>query len=124
MIWAILQNIVNCLFLVLCVVILSVVLKQNASDITANNVTEQIDLIREENRRVIGHNTNYLEGRVNELAKSQNDYQYSTSRKISLLEGRMKVVEKAQPRQRLINNNTLHNNLIIQGNVESDKESN
>lgn len=121
MLWTILQNAVNCLFLVLCVVVLTIVLKQNASDVAANNVVEQIDLVREENRRVIGNNTTYLEGRVNELAKSQNDYQVSTSRKISLLEDKVGKLSAEGGRQRLINNN--NNSLTINGTEVAVKRS-
>ena len=123
MLWTILQNAVNCLFLVLCVVVLTIVLKQNASDVAANNVVEQIDLVREENRRVIGNNTTYLEGRVNELAKSQNDYQFSTSRKIELLERKVDQIAKGEPKQRLITNNNLHNSLTINGTDVQVKKS-
>jgi hypothetical protein len=119
--WTILQNAVNCLFLVLCVVVLTIVLKQNASDVAANNVVEQIDLVREENRRVIGNNTTYLEGRVNELAKSQNDYQVSTSRKISLLEDKVGKLSAEGGRRRLINNNS--NSLTINGTEVAVKRS-
>ena len=121
MLWTILQNAVNCLFLVLCVVVLTIVLKQNASDVAANNVVEQIDLVREENRRVIGSNTTYLEGRVNELAKSQNDYQVSTSRKISLLEDKVGKLSAEGGRRRLINNNS--NSLTINGTEVAVKRS-
>ena len=123
MLWTILQNAVNCLFLVLCVVVLTIVLRQNASDVAANNVVEQIDLVREENRRVIGNNTTYLEGRVNELAKSQNDYQFSTSRKIELLERKVDQIAKGEPKQRLITNNNLHNSLTINGTDVQVKKS-
>ena len=121
MLWTILQNAVNCLFLVLCVVVLTIVLRQNASDVAANNVVEQIDLVREENRRVIGNNTTYLEGRVNELAKSQNDYQVSTSRKISLLEDKVGKLSAEGGRRRLINNNS--NSLTINGTDTTVKRS-
>ena len=121
MLWTILQNAVNCLFLVLCVVVLTIVLRQNASDVAANNVVEQIDLVREENRRVIGNNTTYLEGRVNELAKSQNDYQVSTSRKISLLEDKVGKLSAEGGRRRLINNNS--NSLTINGTEVTVKRS-
>ena len=121
MLWTILQNAVNCLFLVLCIVVLTIVLKQNASDVAANNVVEQIDLVREENRRVIGNNTTYLEGRVNELAKSQNDYQVSTSRKISLLEDKVGKLSAEGGRRRLINNNS--NSLTINGTEVAVKRS-
>jgi len=119
--WTILQNAVNCLFLVLCVVVLTIVLRQNASDVAANNVVEQIDLVREENRKVIGNNTIYLEGRVNELAKSQNDYQVSTSRKISLLEDKVGKLSAEGGRRRLINNNS--NSLTINGTEVAVKRS-
>lgn len=123
MLWTILQNAVNCLFLVLCVVVLTIVLRQNASDVAANNVVEQIDLVREENRRVIGNNTIFLENKINTQAKIQNDYQFSTSRKIELLERKVDQIAKGEPKQRLINNNNLHNSLTINGTDVQVKKS-
>lgn len=123
MLWTILQNAVNCLFLVLCVVVLTIVLKQNASDVAANNVVEQIDLVREENRRVIGNNTIFLENKINTQAKIQDDYQFSTSRKIELLERKVDQIAKGEPKQRLITNNNLHNSLTINGTDVQVKKS-
>ena len=123
MLWTILQNAVNCLFLVLCVVVLTIVLRQNASDVAANNVVEQIDLVREENRRVIGNNTIFLENKINTQAKIQNDYQFSTSRKIELLERKVDQIAKGEPKQRLITNNNLHNSLTINGTDVQVKKS-
>lgn len=121
MFWTILQNVVNCLFLILCMIVLNIVLKHNVSDATINNVTEQIDLVRQENRKVISNNTSYLEGRVNDLAKNQNDYQFSTSRKISILEDKVSKLSEDGGKQRLINNNS--NSLTINGSDVQVKKS-
>lgn len=109
MVWTILQNAVNCLFLVLCLVTLSIVVRQGEEDKSVNNAVDLIDLVREENRKVIANNTTYLENRINELGKSQNDYQISTSKKITLLESKIEL--KQNSKQLLVNNNT--NNLTI-----------
>ena len=109
MVWTILQNVVNCLFLVLCLVTLSIVVRQGEEDKSVNNAVDLIDLVREENRKVIANNTTYLENRINELGKSQNDYQISTSKKITLLESKIEL--KQNSKQLLVNNNT--NNLTI-----------
>ena len=107
-----LQNVVNFVFLLLAVTLLIILWGNTQDNTTANNLLEQIEMVRDENRRVIVNNTTFLEQKINSLAKVQNDYQYSTSRKITLLENK---VEQLRPKQRLITNNNLHNSLTING---------
>jgi len=80
-------------------------------------------MVRDENRKVIGNNTIFLENKINTQAKIQNDYQFSTSRKIELLEKRIDQIAKGEPKQRLINTNNLHNSLTINGTDVQVKKS-
>ena len=118
-----LQNVVNFVFLLLAITLL-IILWGSATDSTnTNNLLEQIEMVRDENRKVIGNNTVFLEQKINSLAKVQNDYQYSTSRKITLLENKVEQLSKKEPKQRLINNNNLHNSLTINGTDVQVKKS-
>lgn len=110
-----LQNVVNFVFLLLAVTLLIILWGNTQDNVAANNLLEQIEMARDENRKVIGNNTTFLEQKINSLAKVQNDYQYSTSRKITLLENKVEQLSKKEPKQRLINNNSLHNSLTING---------
>lgn len=118
-----LQNVVNFVFLLLAVTLLIILWGSTQDNTTANNLLEQIEMVRDENRKVIGNNTIFLENKINTLAKVQNDYQFSTSRKIELLEKRIDQIAKGEPKQRLINNNNLHNSLTINGTDVQVKKS-
>lgn len=118
-----LQNVVNFVFLLLAVTLLIILWGNTQDNVAANNLLEQIEMVRDENRRVIGNNTTFLEQKINSLAKVQNDYQYSTSRKITLLENKVEQLSKKEPKQRLINNNNLHNSLTINGTDVQVKKS-
>lgn len=110
-----LQNVVNFVFLLLAVTLLIILWGNTQDNVAANNLLEQIEMVRDENRKVIGNNTIFLENKINTQAKIQNDYQFSTSRKIELLEKRVDQIAKGEGKQRLINNNNLHNSLTING---------
>ena len=117
--WPLLQNVVNFVFLLLALTLLIILWGNTQDNTTASNLLEQIEMVRDENRKVIGNNTIFLENKINTLAKQQNDYQFSTSRKISLLEGKIEKLDT--PKQRLINNN--HNSLTINGTDVQVKKS-
>ena len=72
--------------------------------------------MRDENREVTGSNTAFLEQKINSGAKVQNGYQYSTSRKITLLENKVEQLSKKEPQHQLISNN-LNKSLIINTDV-------
>ena len=110
-----LQNVVNFVFLLLAITLLIILWGSTQENATASNLLEQIEMVRDENRKVIGNNTIFLENKINTQAKIQNDYQFSTSRKIELLEKRVEQIAKGDSKQRLINNNNLHNSLTING---------
>ena len=113
--WPLLQNVVNFVFLLLALTLLIILWGNTQDNTTASNLLEQIEMVRDENRKVIGNNTIFLENKINTQAKIQNDYQFSTSRKIELLERKVDQIAKGEPKQRLITNNNLHNSLTIKG---------
>ena len=121
--WPLLQNVVNFVFLLLALTLLIILWGNTQDNTTASNLLEQIEMVREENRKVIGNNTIFLENKINTQAKIQNDYQFSTSRKIELLERKVDQIAKGEPKQRLITNNNLHNSLTINGTDVQVKKS-
>ena len=121
--WPLLQNVVNFVFLLLALTLLITLWGNTQDNTTANNLLEQIEMVRDENRKVIGNNTIFLENKINTQAKIQNDYQFSTSRKIELLERKVDQIAKGEPKQRLITNNNLHNSLTINGTDVQVKKS-
>ena len=121
--WPLLQNVVNFVFLLLALTLLIILWGNTQDNTTASNLLEQIEMVRDENRKVIGNNTIFLENKINTQAKIQNDYQFSTSRKIELLEKRVDQIAKGEPKQRLINTNNLHNSLTINGTDVQVKKS-
>ena len=121
--WPLLQNVVNFVFLLLALTLLIILWGNTQDNTTASNLLEQIEMVRDENRKVIGNNTIFLENKINTQAKIQNDYQFSTSRKIELLEKRVDQIAKGEPKQRLITNNNLHNSLTINGTDVQVKKS-
>ena len=120
--WPLLQNVVNFVFLLLALTLLIILWGNTQDNTTASNLLEQIEMVRDENRKVIGNNTIFLENKINTQAKIQNDYQFSTSRKIELLERKVDQIAKGEPKQRLITNN-LHNSLTINGTDVQVKKS-
>ena len=121
--WPLLQNVVNFVFLLLALTLLIILWGNTQDNTTASNLLEQIEMVRDENREVIGNNTIFLENKINTQAKIQNDYQFSTSRKIELLERKVDQIAKGEPKQRLITNNNLHNSLTINGTDVQVKKS-
>ena len=121
--WPLLQNVVNFVFLLLALTLLIILWGNTQDNTTASNLLEQIEMVRDENRKVIGNNTIFLENKINAQAKMQNDYQFSTSRKIELLERKVDQIAKEEPKQRLITNNNLHNSLTINGTDVQVKKS-
>ena len=121
--WPLLQNVVNFVFLLLALTLLIILWGNTQDNTTASNLLEQIEMVRDENRKVIGNNTIFLENKINAQAKIQNDYQFSTSRKIELLERKVDQIAKGEPKQRLITNNNLHNSLTINGTDVQVKKS-
>ena len=121
--WPLLQNVVNFVFLLLALTLLIILWGNTQDNTTASNLLEQIEMVRDENRKVIGNNTIFLENKINTQAKIQNDYQFSTSRKIELLERKVDQIAKEEPKQRLITNNNLHNSLTINGTDVAVKKS-
>ena len=59
--WPLLQNVVNFDFLLLALTLLIILWGNTQDNTTASNLLEQIEMVRDENREVIGNNTIFLE---------------------------------------------------------------
>ncbi len=94
MFWKILDRTVNLSFLVLSVIIISILVKTGNEDYDSNTLHKSLQASEVRLRRTVDANLSYIEGKVNSVAKTQDEYQSSTSRRMEVLENKIKVLEK------------------------------
>ena len=107
MFWKALNLVVNCTFLLLAVTIMTILLRNEAyrNDFANYEVALQ-DLQRDINK-VNQSNFAYLETKINRVAENQDSYQINMSRRVDVLEERMKSLEsKRNVSPRVTNTNT------------------
>ena len=107
MFWKVLNLVVNCTFLLLAVTIMTILLRNEAyrNDFANYEVALQ-DLQRNINK-VNQSNFEYLETKINRVAENQDSYQINMSRRVDVLEERMKALEsKRNVSPRVTNTNT------------------
>lgn len=107
MFWKVLNLVVNCTFLLLAVTIMTILLRNDAyrNDFANYQVALQ-DLQRDINK-VNQSNFVYLEAKANRVAENQDSYQVNMSRRVDVLEERMKALEsKRDASSRVTNTNT------------------
>lgn len=107
MFWKVLNLVVNCTFLLLAVTIMTILLRNDAyrNDFANYEVALQ-DLQRDINK-VNQSNFVYLEAKANRVAENQDSYQVNMSRRVDVLEERMKALEsKRDSSSRVTNTNT------------------
>lgn len=107
MFWKVLNLVVNCTFLLLAVTIMTILLRNEAyrNDFANYEVALQ-DLQRNINK-VNQSNFEYLESKINRVAENQDSYQINMSRRVDVLEERMKALEsKRNVSPRVTNTNT------------------
>lgn len=113
MIWTILDRVVNLTFLLLAIIIITILLQAQKEDSHSNNVYETVKALDVKITKVISTNLEYVETRINRLARTQDEYQSSTSTRLDSLEGKIRAIEaenKAlKSQQKIINTN---NNLV------------
>ena len=72
-----------------------VVLLNISSDNTTSGVFKaELKEVRQEVKLKIDRSSTYLENKLNKLAETQDIYQASTSRRVEVLENKIKVLEK------------------------------
>ena len=96
----ILQTATSCLFLLLA----SILIYDRWDN---NNNQANIESVRKQMMDVEASNVNYLEGRLNRISEISDSYQSNMTRRVNVLEERMKALEaKRTPPPRVTNTNT------------------
>ena len=93
MLWTILDRAVNLAFLVLAITIITVLTKTGNQDYDNNTLHLNLQASEKRIQKVIDNNLRYVEGRVNGNAQTQDEYQVSTSRRLDLVERKLKALE-------------------------------
>lgn len=94
MFWKWLDRLTTLSFLLLAVVLTVKLSNDNISNGRVESYTLELQSLKSEIRKVQDSNLYYLEGRQNKLSETQDNYQTSTSNRLSILEDRVKVLEQ------------------------------
>lgn len=101
-----LRTVVDLTFLSLAVVLILTLLG-NRYDNTASNTTAlEIQNLRQDVMNVSGKNISYLEGKINRVSESSDNYQVSVDQRLRVLEHRIALVDGKSKEYRVINTNT------------------
>ena len=114
MIWEIVRRIVDLSTLLLLIMIISIILKNDKGQEEIGNFGLKLDQYKAESLRVMGNNIDYMDTRVNKLAEIQDSYQVGTDRRLSVLEERIKMFQIDK----------MNNNKVIQTNINNNLSSN
>lgn len=106
MFWIVLGRVVDLTFLLLAVVILTI-LMGNSSELSATNkFSSELSVFKKQTRDVMDNNIEYVEGRVNRLAETQDSYMITMSRRIDILESKLRMFEeKKKEHSNVVNTN-------------------
>lgn len=121
----ILRNLVDASFLLLAVIMITVVLKDNRQNVLTDAARNDTLIVKQTLEKTISNNIGYLEGRVNKLGETQDTYQVSTTHRINLLERKVEKLEKDNKNtNRIINTITNNNTNIVNGKVADEAKNN
>lgn len=128
MFWVVIDRTVNLTFLLLALVIIGTLLSNSKKEDRDERFILEIAALRQDFRKVMDNNLSYLEKRQNTQAEIQDQYQFSTSRRIDVVENRITKLEKEnkalKQQQKIVNNNlninTLNGNTL--DSVEEEQE--
>lgn len=114
MVWVIIERFVHLTTLVLLILMITIVFSNNKSSDERSNFSLQLEDFKQEVGRVRAKNIDMLEGRINRLSETQDNYQNTTSSKLSILEAKvMKLEAEDKKSSRVVNTNV---NTWTQGN--------
>lgn len=94
MFWTYIHRATELTFLVLALGILVVLLNISSDNTTSGVFKAELKEVRQEVKLTIDRSSTYLENKLNKLAETQDIYQASTSRRVEVLENKIKVLEK------------------------------
>lgn len=107
-----LRTIVDLTFLLLAIVIITVLLKDNHERTVIDSARNDVAIVKQDMDKVIANNVAYFEGRQNKAEERQDNYQSSTSRRLYVLEQRLEILEQSRKDQSRVVNNNINNNSI------------
>lgn len=94
MFWTVLHRAVDVAFLLLSITILVLMLNMTSDSATSGAFKAELKELKQEVKLTIDRSSTYLENKLNKLAETQDIYQASTSRRVEVLENKIKVLEK------------------------------
>lgn len=94
MFWTVLHRAVDITFLLLSITILVLMLNITSDSATSGIFKAELEEVRQDVKLAIDRSSTYLENKINRLAETQDIYQSSTSRRMEVLENKIKVIEK------------------------------
>lgn len=113
--WDITQRAVSIATLFLLIAMISILLSNGKTSIETDNLTAKIEQYREDSKKLALNHLNYLETRLNRIQESQDIYQNTTSKTLSIIENRIKLLEEEnkslKTQGKIVNTN--NNNAII-----------
>ena len=110
MFWKTLNLVVNLTFLLLAITIMTILLKNDNYRADMSGYEVALSELRQDVNKVNQSNFIYLEGKINAVATNQDSYQNNTTRRVDILEQRMKMLEEKRVERR---NNIVNNNNIL-----------
>ena len=108
--WKTLNLVVNLTFLLLAITIMTILLKNDNYRADMSGYEVALSELRQDVNKVNQSNFIYLEGKINAVATNQDSYQNNTTRRVDILEQRMKMLEEKRVERR---NNIVNNNNIL-----------
>ncbi len=115
MFWTIIDRMVSLAFLLLSITIICFLLETHDENTTRDSLSLQIVNLETSIKKVMSSNLTYIEGRVNNVAKAQDDYQVTTDSRLTILDVRLRAMEQEnkslKTQSRVINNN--NSNAVI-----------
>ncbi len=107
--WEIIQRITSLSTVFLLIVMLSMITADSKTSLDKNNILTKVEQSKEEFRKVMANNLEYVEKRINRLAENQDNYQNATAKEISLLKVRVNTLEEEnkalKSQAKIVNNN-------------------
>lgn len=109
--WKTLGLVVNLTFLLLAITIMTILLKNDNYRADMSSYENALSSLRQDVNKANQSNFIYLEEKSNRIAMNQDSYQTNTSRRLDVLEERMKMLQNNnKSSSRIINTNTATSN--------------
>lgn len=112
MFWKLIDRAVQLTFLLLAVVLLTTLLKNDKYNSDLQQYTLRLEQLSQKFDRVMDHNVLYLEEKSNRVQSQSDSYQVSTTRRLDVLEERVQRLVKDQKEKVSninVNSNTINN---------------